>query len=294
MSISAQAKLALDVLAAAPRLGLAAEDPQWSALLDALLASVPSGFKQACMELNNSGGEALDSQAPDKVVLVFSPTDTLDDDELSVANMWVERARATPTRARDAPAYVSTISLTASFAAAEDGHPPSFDGFREATDYAHFEELRFWVREGNAVDEAGMRALVRSVLRREQLTWALDRRVLRLRLCEETDTVWDEIAYIDSNHLLSFLADRSLVTVDDTPPTLNDNEYAEYISLFIDEDMDDYLERLPTLRKERAAAKARSLEETFGAPGDQEEAISDLHTSTEEGEADADGTEAHE
>ncbi|GJF00437.1 hypothetical protein PsYK624_167250 [Phanerochaete sordida] len=65
MSISAQARLSLDLLAAAPRLGLAAEDLQWGALLDALLASVPSGYKQARMALYQSGGGPLDGQAPE-------------------------------------------------------------------------------------------------------------------------------------------------------------------------------------------------------------------------------------
>ncbi|GJF00728.1 hypothetical protein PsYK624_170280 [Phanerochaete sordida] len=260
MSILDQARLALDLLAAAPRLGLAAEDPQWSALLDALLASVPSGFKQARMTLHPSGGGPLDGQAPGKVVLRFSPTTTSGPDQL-VADAWVTRARATPTRPEDAPAYVSAISLTAGFATAEDGDPPSFDGFRGSADSARFEQLRFWVREGNAQEEAGMRALLRSVLRREQLTWALERGILRLQhsVFNHKINMWDSAAYIDSSTILSILADRSFVTINDTPPTLDDDEYAEYLSLFFAEKRADYLRRLPALRAERAAASAHSL-----------------------------------
>ncbi|GJF00246.1 hypothetical protein PsYK624_165280 [Phanerochaete sordida] len=270
MTISAQARLALDLLAAAPRLGLAAENPQWSALLDALLASVPSGFQQASMELLQSGGEDLDGQAPGKVYLGFSPTETSDDDQV-FANVWVTRGDATPVRGEDAPAYVSAISLTASFAAAGDGHAPSFDGFREAAGSDHFEKLEFWVREGNVLDEAGMRALVRSVLRREQLTWALDRRVLRLSLCAHNGKTgdWEDIAYIDSRTLLSALADRSVPIIDATPPTLDDDEYAEYLSLFFEDKRADYLRRLPALRVERAKATAHLLEETSELPVNQ-------------------------
>ncbi|GJE96020.1 hypothetical protein PsYK624_122130 [Phanerochaete sordida] len=294
MSISAQAKLALDVLAAAPRLGLAAEDPQWSALLDALLASVPSGFKQACMELTNSGGEALDSQAPGRVLLGFSQTKTLGEDQL-VANVWVERARATPTRAEGGPAYVSAIILTASFAAAEDGHPPSFDGLREAAGSADLEKLEFFVREGNAQDEAGMRTLVRSVLRREQLDWALNRGVLQLVYCvvDRKTSRWKGIAYIDSGTLLSVLADRSVPTIDATPPTLDDDEYAEYLSLFCTSKRKHYLRRLPALRVERAKAKARLLEETPALLENQGTAVTAPHTSATGG-AGGKGTEGRD
>ncbi|GJE98448.1 hypothetical protein PsYK624_146800 [Phanerochaete sordida] len=267
MLIPAQARLALDLLAAAPRLGLAADDPQWSALLDALLASVPSGFARAGMELYRLGGEDLDGQAPGRVVLGFSPTEISGSSQL-LANVWVGRACATPTRAEDAPAYVSQISLTASFAAAGDVNPPSFDGLREAAGFAHFEKLEFWVREGNAVDEEGMRSLVRSVLRRKQLAWALERGVLRLEHCAFNDKVngWNdaEVAYMDSKALLSALADRSVPTIDATPPVLDDDEYAEYLSLFFEDKRTDYLRRLPALRVERAKAKARLLEETSG------------------------------
>ncbi|GJF00814.1 hypothetical protein PsYK624_171150 [Phanerochaete sordida] len=259
MSISDQAMLALDLLAAAPRLGLAAEDPQWGALLYDLLASVPSGFEQYRMDLYQSGGGPLDGlEAPGRVVLGFSPTDTSGPDQL-LANVWVERARTTPTGAEDAPAYVSAISLTASFAAAEDGHPSSFDGLREAASSTSFDELRFFVREGNALDEAGMRALVRSVLRREQLTWALDRGVLGLSLCATDGKTgnWEDMAYISSRTLRSVLADRSVPTIDATPPTLDDDEYAEVLSLFCTRKRKQYLRQLPALRVERAKAKAR-------------------------------------
>ncbi|GJE98445.1 hypothetical protein PsYK624_146750 [Phanerochaete sordida] len=261
MTISAQAKLALDLLAAAPRLGLAAEDPQWSALLDALLASVPSGFQAASVALQQSGGEPLDGlEASGKVVLGFSPTVTSDPDQL-LANVWVTRARATPARAGDAPAYVSMIWLAAGFAAVGNGHAPSFDGLRDAAGSDHFEKLRFYVRVGDEQDKAGMRALVRSVLRREQLAWALERDILQLEHCilnGKTKT-WDPTAYIDDSTILSILADRSFVTIDDTPPTLDDDEYAECLSLFFAEKREDYLRRLPALRAERAAANARSF-----------------------------------
>ncbi|GJF00258.1 hypothetical protein PsYK624_165420 [Phanerochaete sordida] len=299
MSISAQARLALDLLAAAPRLGLAAEDPQWSALLDALLASVPSGFKQAGMALRHSESEPLDGRAPGahmviqwcdgdtqcmtlagKVSLAFSPAEDPDLDQL-FANVWVERGCATPTRAEDTPAYVSAISLTAGFAAAEDGHSPSFDGFREAVGLDHFDQLRFFVREGNAVDEAGMQALVRSVLRREQLAWALERGVLQLHhrsLNGKTNT-WNVAAYINSRTLLSVLADRTVPSIDDTPPTLDDDEYAEYLSLFFAEKREDYLWRLPALRAERAAANARSSSAIPALPEALGTAVDVLHIS---------------
>ncbi|GJF00444.1 hypothetical protein PsYK624_167320 [Phanerochaete sordida] len=280
MSISAQARLALDLLAATPRLGLAAEDPQWSALLDSLLASVPGVYKQARMSLRQLGGAPLDGQAPGKVVLGFSPTYTsgLGPDQL-VADVWVTRAYATPTRVEDVPAYVSVVSLTASFAAAGDGDPPSFDGFREAEGSADLEKLVFWVREGNALDEAGMRMLVRSVLCREQLAWALERDILQLEHCilnGKTNT-WDADAYIDNSTILSILADRSFVTIDDTPPTLDDDEYAEYLSLFFAEKIDDYLRRLPALRAERAA-RAQFSTAILAPPEALETAADALHT----------------
>ncbi|GJF00309.1 hypothetical protein PsYK624_165940 [Phanerochaete sordida] len=291
--ISAQARLALDLLAAAPRQGLAAEDPQWSALLDTLLALVPSGFRGARMDLYQSGGAPLDGRAPGRVVLGFSETDTPDDDQLT-ANVWVERARATLTRAGDAPAYVSKISLTASFASAEDGHPPSFDGFQEAVDLARFEELWFYVRAGNAQDEAGMQTLVRSLLRREQLTWALDRGVLWLSLCAIINgkvREWGDIAYIDRRTLLSAPAGRSVPIIDATPPTLDNNEHAEHLSLFFEDKRADYLRRLPALRIERAKAKARLLEETSELPANQVTAVPAPHTTAGEG---AGGNETEE
>ncbi|GJE98452.1 hypothetical protein PsYK624_146840 [Phanerochaete sordida] len=280
MPFSAQARLALDILAAAPRLGLAAEDPQWNALLDSVLASVPRGFKQARMALRQSGGEPLDGHAPGQVVLGFSPTDTLDEDQLLV-NVWVALPHIPPTRAEDAAAYISEIRLTASFAAVGDGDPASFDGLRAAAGSAHFDELQFFVREGNALDEEGMQALVRSMLRREQFTWALDRDVLRMASCVINSKTgnWKGIAYIDSGALLSVLSNRSVPTIDATPPTLDDDEYAEYLSMFVEDKRAGYLQQLPALRVERAKAKARLLAETPGSPAHQVTAGPAPHTS---------------
>ncbi|GJE90179.1 hypothetical protein PsYK624_063050 [Phanerochaete sordida] len=286
MSPSAQARLALDVLAAVPRLGLAAAEDQWTALLDALLASVPSGFRQATVELYQLGGERLEGNAPGKVLVAFSPAEHQDSDEF-LANVWVER-----TRAEDAAAYISKIWLAGGCAVAEDpGHCPSFDGLRAAAGSAHFQTLDFSVRNGNARDVQGLRSLLRSVLRREQLAWALERGALRLLLCGETETSWEQIAYYDSGAILSVLADRSFPTIDDTPPTLDDDEYAEYLSLFFEQDMDDYLHRLPALRTERAAAAAgaRSSKQTSGSPEDQDAAPLALHTTSAGGLGDEDG-----
>ncbi|GJE90183.1 hypothetical protein PsYK624_063090 [Phanerochaete sordida] len=165
------------------------------------------------------------------------------------------------------------IALTASFAAVGDGDPPSFDGFREAAGSAHFEELRFFVREGNALDEQGMRVLMRSVLRREQLTWALEKGVLRLqRSYFEVETgIWKDVAYISNAVLLSLSAGRSVIAINDTPPTLDIDEAAECFSqVVIGQEISDYLQRLPALRAERAKAKKGSSEETSGTPETQD------------------------
>ncbi|GJE96014.1 hypothetical protein PsYK624_122070 [Phanerochaete sordida] len=300
MSISAQARLALDLLAAAPRLGLAAADPQWTALLDTLLASVPSDYKQAVIQLQGPGGRDLDGHAPGahmanqthavdaqcmivtgRVVLAFSPTDTSDRAELE-ADVWVKLkgGRMTPTHAEDGSTHVSGIGLSAGFAVAGDGDPPSFDGFREATDSVLFDQLQFYVREGSALDERGMQALLRAVLRREQLIWALSRGILRLELYRYSGTFWDSIACITNKDILSALAEHSLPTVEDAPPTLDGNEYAEYLSLFLEDKRASYLQRLPALRSERAKAKAPLSEGTHTAADEQNVAALGTHAST--------------
>ncbi|GJE87195.1 hypothetical protein PsYK624_032780 [Phanerochaete sordida] len=288
MSISAQATLALDLMAAVPRVGLAARDRQWSTLLDTLLTPVPNFLQQAVVNLPESEDGCLDGYASDKIVIGFAPDKDAPDNYI-LANMWVKRTHTSGTRAEDAPAYVSEVTLTASVAIAGDTGPTSFDGFRGAAGFAPIERLRFYVREGNALDEQGMQSLLRSLLRREQLTWALERGILRLQrsvLDEEANT-WDEAAYFDSSSILRALGNHLLITIDDTTPTLDDDEYAEYLSLFFEEDMDDYLRRLPALRSERAMAKARSaLEEMPGSPGVQDAAAMTQRTNAAEGEGD--------
>ncbi|GJE98954.1 hypothetical protein PsYK624_151920 [Phanerochaete sordida] len=268
MAISSAATLALDLLAAAPRLGLQAEDAQWITILDVLLESVPTRFQQARMSLCRFEGEMLNGHTPDGVVLGFSPNEDQDEDYIS-ASVWVKPGHDTE---KHSPAHVNQISLIAGFVVAGDAGPQSFDALRDIVDSPHFDELRFWVREGNALDEQGTRSLLRSLLRREQLTWALERGILWLQLCshihDETDD-WDEVIVFDSSVLLSVLADRSYPVIDDTPQTLDDTEYAELLSLFNVQKMNDYLRRLPALRAERAAAKARSMVETSDSPGTQ-------------------------
>ncbi|GJE96856.1 hypothetical protein PsYK624_130630 [Phanerochaete sordida] len=202
------------------------------------------------------------------VVLGFSPTESLGEDRL-VANVQVEHARFSGPSAADAPASVSSISLTASFAAGGDGDAPSFDVLRGATGSARFAQLEFWVRDGDALDEQGMRALVRAVLRREQLAWALARGVLGLSHGVRDDRTgeWSTDAYISSGQIRSVLAARSASAVDDGPPALDDDEYAEFLSLFFEQKRDEYSRRLPALRAERAVAKARSSEEISRLPG---------------------------
>ncbi|GJE96003.1 hypothetical protein PsYK624_121960 [Phanerochaete sordida] len=285
MSVSDRARLALDILDGASRLRLAAEDPRWIALLNAILASVPSDFEKTEIELLQVEGQPLDGGVPGRMILGFSPTVTSDEDQL-FANVWVSPAipptptlpghptcyvPPTPTLPGHPTCYVSTISLTASFAAAGDGDPPSFDVFQEAAGSDHFHELRVFVREGNALDAQGMRAVLRSLLRREQLTWALERDILRLQHCVCTSSeYWHETAYMDRRNILSALADGSLPTIDDTPAALEDDEYAEYLSLFFEDKKIDYLRQLPALRVEREKAKALSSEETSGLPADQD------------------------
>ncbi|EKM49001.1 uncharacterized protein PHACADRAFT_132023 [Phanerochaete carnosa HHB-10118-sp] len=208
MAVSVQAALAADILAAARRMGL--DEHTWDTALQALLVLVPNTFDSTPVYLNNQNGSMFDAVRIECRPLGqgVSINDSI--------NIDVKVCRPSVDRGAESPfAHISSIALGLSFADVEAVDTFNWDVLRVVVDSPHMRCLRI----NYFVSHGGVKRILCSVLRRTQLTWALESGKLQFGYRYGDGSVTSaDILSVPTEH-----------TVDDTTITLDIAEQAEWL-----------------------------------------------------------------
>lgn len=224
IALAAQTALAADILRVPGRLGLV--DGAWESVLRALVPLVSDTSKQVTLGLYQRAGSQCDHAAIGFSDTVKSPLD--DPTVTAEVHILVGRRDASqqPTEPAE-PAYIRRIVLTGSFPGLYTTGPTSLDALHSenAAAVQRLEELVVRARVGNWDDQVGMKTILCAVLRRSQLSWALDSR--RLVFVGHLDKKPRD--YLFSKEILSVRAEH---VIDDKHLTLDIPEQAEWLLRF--------------------------------------------------------------
>lgn len=133
------------------------------------------------------------------------------------AEIKVYRPSASPGAAWSPLAYIESISLWTSFADVDATESIPFDALRAVVDSPLIRHLRFETWDSESQEYKTMKSILCSVLRRTQLTWALESGKLQFR---------SSIYPVTSTDILSVPAEH---TIDGTTITLDITEQAKWL-----------------------------------------------------------------
>ncbi|EKM52870.1 uncharacterized protein PHACADRAFT_261539 [Phanerochaete carnosa HHB-10118-sp] len=211
MAVSVQAALAADILAAGRRMGL--DDRTWDTTLQALFVLVPSAFEGAVVSLYNQNGHMFDTAR----ISGHSYNQDVSMGDSFGADIKVFR----PSADQDAGsplAHVESIALTLSFADVEAVDMLDWDALRAVIDSPHMHYLRIHYFEQQNKDFEAAKRILCSVLRRTQLTWALESGKLQFGQFFGDPATSADISSVPAEH-----------TIDGTTITLDIAEQAEWL-----------------------------------------------------------------
>ncbi|EKM52559.1 uncharacterized protein PHACADRAFT_261062 [Phanerochaete carnosa HHB-10118-sp] len=209
MTVLTQATLASDVLVAAARLGL--DEQTWSGVVHAVLALAPSTFRGVLVRLHGQRGSMFDGA----IIYCSSPVQDGPMSDYVKAYVQVRRLNASPGVPLP-PAYIESIALALSSTGVHDVESFPWDVLQPAIDLPLVRHLRFEGLDGQEYE--AMKKILCSVLRRSQLTWALDSGKLQFITFDSNPVTSADVLSVPTEH-----------TVDGIAITLNTAEQAEWL-----------------------------------------------------------------
>ncbi|EKM53572.1 uncharacterized protein PHACADRAFT_125379 [Phanerochaete carnosa HHB-10118-sp] len=232
VSFPDQAMLASDILAASARLNI--DNDTWITALQAFVAFAPETFDKVTLNLGPNGV---------RIVLGMADESSKDAAGCIRVEVYVYRPSVSPGLASP-PSRIKSITLRFCYDI-EDVESLPLDGLHSIVDRPLVESLCVACFFEEGPEYKTFKKIVRSVLGRTQLTWALNLRKLQFNhayLNLDSTTTSGDILSVPIAH-----------TVNGIPITLDTSEQAEWL-LSDPGDREDYLQELLTARKSTAVA----------------------------------------
>ncbi|EKM52863.1 uncharacterized protein PHACADRAFT_126976 [Phanerochaete carnosa HHB-10118-sp] len=240
-TLSSQATLASDILSIIARLGL--DDRMWNVVLQALLALVPDTFERVLIEKLTATGRPSSDWTTIRCTLLAQESDVCDYVD---AVIKICRPKSGPGILSPL-AYIERITLVLSIADVDATGSPPFEAFQGVVDSPHLRYLRLAARTRRGQDYETMKNILCSVLRRTQLTWALESH--KLQFGDYYRFKHNDI--VTSADILAAPAEH---TINDTTITLDTAEQAEWLLRSSHQNKKaEYLRELVTARASEAS-----------------------------------------
>ncbi|EKM52876.1 uncharacterized protein PHACADRAFT_261541 [Phanerochaete carnosa HHB-10118-sp] len=213
MALSDQAALAADILAVGPSRRMGVDDRAWDATLQALFALVPNTFEAAPVSLHDWNGSMFGT------AIISGHSCNQDGSMGDYLRAKIEVCRPSVGQDAGSPfAHVESIALQLSFEDVEAVDALDWDAFRAVVDSPPMHYLRIHYFQQRNKDFQTAKRILCSVLRRTQLTWALESDKLQFGCHLSDPTTSADISSVPAEH-----------TIDDTTITLDIAEQAEWL-----------------------------------------------------------------